>query len=116
MRKGKAMRRYLVLAALTAAMLVVAQPATADPSNSSCPNGTDWELTTVEDAAATIWPLLVNKDPWDSQYDYQESAIRPEDTNGDGDVCLKTVAQSNPNANWYGVPLFIARDNNANAA
>ena len=105
-----------LFALVLSGVFMVAGPASADPKL-GCPDGT-WEELTVEAVAATVWPELVDQSPWTDQQDFQESAVRPFDRNGDGSMCLKTTSgdDRNPNSNWYGVSLFLPRDNNANAS
>ena len=80
----------------------------------------------VEEAAATIWAGLLNKSPWVDEADFPEREVRPEDTNGDGNVCLviQWGEDHNPNSKWYRVgieligsptELFIHSDNNRGA-
>src|SRR5262245_44739438 len=111
------MRRVALLPGLTAALLVVASQVSAAPTNTNCPNGTEWARTSVDTAAATIWPFLVDQSPWPGgEEEFQQSAVAPHDKNGDSLVCLKRNQQSNPNGNWYEAPLFLLRDNSSNAS
>jgi hypothetical protein len=109
------MRRIALLLGVMAALLVASSQASADPLKVNCPNGTDWESTTVSDAAASIWPFIFDNTPWEDEADFRDSAVAPIDKNQDGLVCLKTNAQSNPNAKWANFPFFLLRDNSANA-
>ena len=99
-----------------AAMFSLTMPASADPKV-GCPTGTGWDEMTVEQAAATIWPALVDQSPWEGETDFQETYVRPYDKNGEGSICVKTMWGEglNQNANWYGVQQFLLRDNNAGA-
>ena len=108
------MRRMALLLAV-AAVLAVASQASADPLKVNCPNGTDWAGMTVNDAAALIWPKLLDQSPWSGQNDFRDSVVAPRDKNTDGLVCVKTNQQANPNGNWIDFPLFLLRDNSANA-
>ncbi len=100
-----------------ASVLVVSGTALAAPKT-GCPVGQGWAETTVETAAETIWDELLDPSPWGGLNDFQESAIRPYDRNGDGAICLKTQwgDDLNPNSNWYGVYQFLPRDNTSNAS
>ena len=105
----------LLFAMVLTGMLMVAGPASAEPKV-GCPDGT-WEEQTVEVVAATVWPELVDQSPWADQQDFQESAVRPYDGNGDGSICMKTIWEDlNPKSHWSGVLSFIPRDNNANGS
>jgi len=109
------MRHIALLLGLTATVLVVASQVSAAPANTNCPNGTEWVRTSVDNAAATIWPFLVDQSPWEDQNDFRDTAVAAQDKNGDTLVCMKKNQQSNPNGNWYDAPLFLLRDNSANA-
>ena len=109
------MRSVALLLGLMAALLAASSQASANPLKVNCPNATDWELTTVSGAAASIWPFIFDPSPWEDEADFRDSAVAPYDKNEDGLVCLKTNAQSNPNANWAEYPFFLTRDNSANA-
>ena len=122
------MRRSSValFALVFSGMTMMAGPALAEPKT-GCPVGTGWEELTVEAVAEAVWPQLLDQSPWTDQQDFQESAARPYDRNGDGSMCLKTMwgEQLNPNSHWYGVGIdilgnptqqFLPRDNTANAS
>ena len=108
------MRRQsvVVIALVLTGLVMVAGPVSAAPKF-GCPDGT-WEELTVEAVAAVVWPELLDQTPWTDQLDFQESAVRPYDRNGDGSMCLKTKDDFNPNSNWSGTSVFNPRDNNAN--
>ena len=99
-----------------ACVLAVSGTALAAPK-AGCPVGEGWAEPTVEVAAEAIWDELVDQSPWVDLNDFQESAIRPYDRNGDGSICLKTQwgDDRNPNSNWFGVFQFLPRDNTSNA-
>jgi len=120
-------RTHIAIFALAlTGMLLLAGPASAEPK-SGCPVGTGWEELTVESAAATVWPELLDQAPWANQQVFQEEIVRPYDRNGDGSICMKTMwgEHLNPNSHWYlvgieilGTPTqqFLASDNSANAS
>lgn len=109
MRPGK-----IVLAILL--VMVSAAPALAAEKR-GCPVADGWEQLTVEEAAERVWPELLDQSPWLDQEDFQESAVRPHDRNGDGSICLRTIWDDlNPNSMWHGVLMFLPRDNSANAS
>jgi hypothetical protein len=101
---------------------VSAAPKTGCPAADSA-----WQLYTVEDAAARIWPALFDQSPWTDVVDFGDAAVRPQDRNGDGNVCMKITwgEDLNPNSHWYLLGLevvggpaeaFVWRDNNVAAS
>lgn len=115
-RALRRLSRGAVSGLVLASVLALSGTAFAAPKT-GCPVGEGWAEVSVEVAAAEIWPELVDQSPWDGQADFQESAVRPFDRNGDGSICLKTQwgEDLNPNSNWYGVYQFLPRDNTSNA-
>lgn len=115
-RVSRRWSRGVVSGLVLAMVLAMSGTALAEPKT-GCPVGKGWAEPTVEAAAAVVWPELVDQSPWDNQEDFQETAVRPYDRNGDGLICLKTQPGEdlNPNSNWFGVSFFIPRDNTSNA-
>lgn len=112
------MRRQslVVLTLLAGSAMAGAAPAAAGVGT-GCPAAPGWEELTVEAAAATVWPALVDQSPWSDEADFRESAVRPYDRDGDGSICLRTIWDDlNPQSHWAGVLTFIPRDNNSNAS
>ena len=107
----------LVSGLVVAGFLAVPGPALAEPKT-GCPLGSGWNEFTVEMAAEVVWEGLIDQSPWADLIDFQESAIRPYDRNGDGSMCLKIQwgDELNPNSPWFGVNQFLPRDNTSNAS
>ena len=63
------MRRMALLLAVAVAAVLAVASRVGDPLKVNCPNGTDWAGMTVNDAAALIWPKLVDQSPWTGQND-----------------------------------------------
>lgn len=108
----------LVLGTVTAA---VAAPKTG------CPAGDDWTESTVAEAAATVWPALLDQSPWANEAAFADFLDATYDRNDDGAMCIKTMwgEDLNPNSHWYKVglevlgsptQLFVIRDNNSNGS
>lgn len=97
------------LAIACGAVMVSAGGASAAPKT-GCPARATTSQMSVEDAAARMWPGILNKTPWIDEDDFRETSIRPYDRNGDGDICLSITQgeELNPNAHWYrlGVELI----------
>jgi hypothetical protein len=110
--------RLLAAAVVALSCMVVLATGASGAPKTGCPVGTGWNEMTVEDAAARVWPALLDQSPWEDELDFQESAVRPYDRNEDGSICLKIMwgEALNPNANWFGVEQFLPRDNTANAS
>jgi hypothetical protein len=122
------MKRTRLVTGLAVAFLAVvvgASGASAAPKT-GCQAAEKVSMLSVEDAAATIWAGLLDRTPWVDEEDFLEQAVRPEDRNGDGDVCLGVQGGEdlNPNAHWYRVgvevigspaELFIYTDNHRGA-
>ncbi len=102
---------------LVVGLMFAASAASAAPKT-GCPVGTGWAQESVGDAAAKIWAGLIDQSPWASVEDFQETAVRPYDRNGDDSICLKTLwgDSLNPQARWYGIELYLPSDNTANAS
>ena len=115
MKRRRDMQRLrgMMFALVLTGLVIVAGPVSAAPKT-GCPAGT-WEELTVEAAAAIVWPILSDQTPWVDQQDFQESAVRPYDRNGEGSICLKVIDDYAPNSHWFGTSLVLPRDNNANA-
>jgi hypothetical protein len=108
-----------------ALLLVTAMPVLA-AQKTGCPTAEEWAITTVEDAAETIWPALLDKSAFPGGQAEFEAALGGFDKNDDGWMCVKTSGgdELNPNSKWYRVGIeligsptqfFIPRDNNSGA-
>jgi hypothetical protein len=118
-RKDRDSRRFAVrtvvigIAAIVAT-LVVPATASAVPRSAvgSCPAApAGWEQMSVADASDAIYPYVVDPPPPDAFV----SQIQGYDVNGDGQVCVAVRAQKNERAHWFGIPLFVLKDNNTGA-
>lgn len=124
-KEGNVGRRIALMYALVLALLFSTLGAAVAAPKTGCPAG-DWAESTVEAAAATIWPALLDPSPWPDEAAFA-ATIAGFDRNNDGSVCTKTIwgEDLNPNSKWYqlGVELigsptqmFIVRDNNSNGS
>lgn len=106
--------------------LAVAGPASAAQKTGCGNNSSGWNLITVADAAAAMWPTLLDPSIFGSEAGLAE-AIAGEDDNGDDAVCMKQIwgDHLNPNSNWYiigvdaiGSPTVAStiHDNNSNGS
>jgi hypothetical protein len=117
----------VIAGVVAAACCVVVSASTASAApKTGCQAADKVSEVSVEDAAATIWAGLLNSSSWTDEADFRETAVRPEDRNGDGYVCLGIQGGEdlNPNAHWYRVgveligspaELFIYTDNHRGA-
>lgn len=119
-------RRSALVCALACALVLGTAVAAAAAPKTGCPAAEDWTESTVEDAAGTIWPALLDPSPWPDEAAFA-ALIAAYDRNEDGAVCVKTGwgEDLNPNSKWYklGIELlgsptqtFIVRDNNSNGS
>lgn len=115
----------IVIAVLVVSTLTVGSAIAAPKTG--CPAGEDWTESLVVDAAAAIWPALLDPSPWADEAAFASFLDATYDRNGDDAVCVKTMwgDDLNPNSHWYRVGLeligeptqmFIVRDNNANGS
>jgi hypothetical protein len=99
----------LVVLAFGAALLA---PATgnAAPPNQCATGSSGWYGDTVGAVTDTIRAGLIEDVP------DLEAQLAAQDRNGDGMICLHILwgDRPNANANWWGVELFIVRDNHTN--
>jgi len=118
--------RVIATLAAAALLLLAAVPASA-AQKTGCPVGTGWAQTTVADAAATIWPALIDPSAFPGGIADLEAALDGYDKNDDDELCVKTSGGEdlNPNSHWYRVGLellgepiqfFIPSDNNRAAS
>ena len=105
-------------------LLVMTVPAMG-AQKTGCPAADGWELVTVEESAATIWPDLLDPSAFPGGQTELAAALAGYDRNGDDWLCVKVQPQdNNPNAHWYKVGLeilgepttyYIPSDNNRGA-
>jgi hypothetical protein len=107
-------RACLVLLAFGAALLL---PATghAAPPGACAADWSGWTAGSLDEVTDIVWAGLIEPNPFNHISELR-AELAGQDRNGDGDVCLHIVwgEQPNPNANWFGVELFIVRDNHTN--
>ena len=97
-----------------AGLVLGANPGCAAPQSG-------WSEKSVAEAAARIYPGLLDNTPWPTLADFV-AQIATEDTNNDGAVCLLVMwgDDLNPKSHWYKVGIellgspveqFFVRDN-----
>ena len=96
------------LAIACGAVMVSAGPRVGS-AEAGCPARDSFSQMSVGEAAARMWPGILDKSPWTGEDDFRETSIRPFDRNGDGDICLSITQGEalNPNAHWYRVGVEI---------
>jgi|SRR5438552_12941900 hypothetical protein len=111
------MRRQMLIAIGIVALVLVAAPASAGAAEGRntpvrvCPRAFD--LTTVDDAASAIYPILFDPSPFPTVGDLAAAIDASTDFNGDDLVCLKFQALRNGH---YDLPTALVVDNVSNAA
>lgn len=120
------LRSRLVVGLAVACGAVMATVGSVSPAPKTGCQAAAVSKLSVETAAATIWAGLLDRSPWVDEADFRETAVRPEDRNGDGNVCLSIPGGEDLNPNSYrlrvGVELirspselFIYTDNHRGA-
>lgn len=121
------MRRTVALAGVALLLTLTAGSAVAAPKAGCSAAQSGWNETSVGDAAATIWPSIIDTTPFPGGIPDLAAALGGLDKNDDGDLCLLRLwgDDLNPNSHWYkvGIELFgspvianYVRDNTAAAA
>ncbi len=106
------MKSKVVVAGMLVVVIGVMSSASALAAKSdSCPAAASgWTELSVKEAAATIFPDLVDAEG-QTPAEF-EQFIAEFDVNGNGDVCLATRKQRNERAHFFGSPLFLVKDDN----
>lgn len=110
-------RRFALVYVLVLAMLVGSTAVASAAPKTGCPAG-DWAESSVEVAATTIYGELVDSGPFGTLAEFIALIDAVYDRNDDDSVCVKTMwgEDLNPKSHWYGISLFIVRDNNSNGS
>lgn len=107
----------LLIGVAAVATLTVATPGTvAGAPKDGCPGGeSGWGKGSVSDVATEIYGGLV-EGPYGTLEEFTALIDAVYDRNEDDRVCLATRWGTRPaeRAHWYGISLFIVKDNNAN--